>query len=159
MIEEGQAAYEEAAALSAKDKKAPVPDEFDPSALPREQRWLAVAKAESGRRLALQLRVEPTEPPPVEEGEEQPPPPPTVWDLGTSLASSRGSLLLRGFLVPAEVPVGPATLTISEATAEVAPIELPRVPPVELQVTIEPPPPADGDEPPPEEPKKGKKGK
>eukprot|EP00966_Prymnesium_polylepis_P094180 2179836-Prymnesium_polylepis.1 len=71
----------------------------------------------------------------------------------------RRSLLLRGFLVPAEVPVGPATLTISEATAEVAPIELPRVPPVELQVTIEPPPPADGDEPPPEEPKKGKKGK
>eukprot|EP00966_Prymnesium_polylepis_P247891 5732193-Prymnesium_polylepis.1 len=61
MIEEGQAAYEEAAALSAKDKKAPVPDEFDPSALPREQRWLAVAKAESGRRLALQVRRRPLE--------------------------------------------------------------------------------------------------
>ena len=68
-------------------------------------------------------------------------------------------MLLRGFLVPPEVPVGAATLTISEATAEVAPIELPRMAPVELQLIVEPPPPAEGEEPPPEEPKKGKKGK
>jgi len=158
LIEEGQAAYEEALALAAKDKKAPQPDEFDPEALPRDQRWLSAAVAESGRRVALQLRVEPSEPPPVEEGEEPPPPPPTEWELGTSVPSSSGELLLRGVLVPAQVPVGPATLTIREATAEMEPIAFPRFEPIELQVTIEPPPPPDGEEPPPEDPKK-KKGK
>lgn len=99
----------------------------------------------------------PQEPPELEEGQEPPPPPPIEWQLGTSLPSDAGELLLRGFALPAEVPLGPATLTIREATEEIEPIAFPRIAPVELQVTIEPPPPADGEEPPPEDPKKGKK--
>ena len=88
------------------------------------------------------------EPPP-------PPPPPAVeWALGVA-RSVQGRLLVRGAVVPMDVPSGPASLVLEEVTPPLALFELPLLTPIELPVTLVAAP-SDEEEPPPP-PAKGKK--
>ena len=110
----------------------------------RARRAKAVARRRRRRRGA---------PPPA------PPPPASEWDLGTILTVD-GRWLARGLVVPDDVPTGPATLHVSEATPPVSLFTLPALAPLELSVSLlekPPPPPEDGEEPPPPPAAKGKK--
>ena len=87
------------------------------------------------------------------------PPPPTVeWELGTVL-TTWGALLVRGLVVPEDVPSAAATLVIAETTPPLALFALPAAPAVELPLQLLAKP-VEGEAPPPppeEKPKKGKK--
>ncbi|KAL3921593.1 MAG: hypothetical protein SGPRY_004850 [Prymnesium sp.] len=154
-IERCEAEYNEAMALSSKDKKmqaAPAP--FDKSSVPTEKRWLCLARAESGRRLSFKVQASPfgsllaslsgrlrvhEAAGGTSEDVESSDPPQTMWHLGCSSPSESGELLLRGIFIPKEVPAGPAILIISEASTSLEQVVLPTFVEVELNVTIEVP--------------------
>ena len=131
---DGQAAYEaDLAAYEEAKAAAEAAAEADPEA--------AAAAAEEGGGL-------PQAPTPFA----RPAEPLSEWDLGTVL-TKHGRLLVRGLTVPLDVPTGPATLMVAEATPPLALFDLPHVAPVSIPVTLlaegddavpEPPPPTKG---------------
>ena len=148
------AAEYEAAAKKGKGKKgeepAP-PPAFDPDAFDANVRRVAVGREEGGRRVELRLCV----PPPTEAAadgataaadgdgdgadETTATPVQTEWVLG-SVATQGGKGVLRGLLVPTDVPAGDATLVLAEVTDDVQPVALPRLGPIELPLVISAPP-------------------
>lgn len=110
----------------------------------------ALAEFEAAQAAAAEAPDEaPAEPAPAPEPPAPLAPPTNEWDLGTVL-TKHGRLLVRGLTVPMDVPTGPATLIVAEATPPLALFDLPHIEPISIPVSLlaegaeaEPPPPPD----------------
>ena len=133
-IADAAAAHEAALATYEEEKAAAI-----------EAHTAAVAEAEASGEPAPEAPVDAGPP-------SEPPPPNNTWALGT-VQTANGRLLVRSLFVPSDACSGPATLTITESTSDLALFALPRFAELSLPITLK----VEGEEEPEPEPAKGKK--